>query len=221
MKVTISPSLLSANIYNLEKDFEIFNEKGIEVIHIDLMDGHYVPNITFGIYQIEALRKLTKAEFDVHLMVTDPDMFIMPLFDAGVNAITVHAESSLHMYKTLVTIKELGMKTGVALNPATSLGALEHVFHLLDRVLIMSVEPGFGGQFFLHNSLDKIAKLNKIKQENNYDFTIQVDGGITADNIEEVIKVGARDIVIGSSLFKGDLSENIDKFWKIIEKLEI
>ncbi len=221
MKVTISPSLLSANIYNLEKDFEIFNEKGVEVIHIDLMDGHYVPNITFGIYQIEALRKLTKAEFDVHLMVTDPDMFIMPLFDAGVNAITVHAESSLHMYKTLVTIKELGMKTGVALNPATSLGALEHVFHLLDRVLIMSVEPGFGGQFFLHNSLDKIAKLNKIKQENNYDFTIQVDGGITADNIEEVIKVGARDIVIGSSLFKGDLSENIDKFWKIIEKLEI
>ena len=221
MKVTISPSLLSANIYNLEKDFEIFNEKGIEVIHIDLMDGHYVPNITFGIYQIEALRKLTKAEFDVHLMVTDPDMFIMPLFDAGVNAITVHAESSLHMYKTLVTIKELGMKTGVALNPATSLGALEHVFHLLDRVLIMSVEPGFGGQFFLHNSLDKIAKLNKIKQENNYDFTIQVDGGITADNIEEVIKVGARDIVIGSSLFKGDLSENINKFWKIIEKLEI
>ena len=154
-------------------------------------------------------------------MVTDPDMFIMPLFDAGVNAITVHAESSLHMYKTLVTIKELGMKTGVALNPATSLGALEHVFHLLDRVLIMSVEPGFGGQFFLHNSLDKIAKLNKIKQENNYDFTIQVDGGITADNIEEVIKVGARDIVIGSSLFKGDLSENINKFWKIIEKLEI
>ncbi len=221
MKVTISPSLLSANIYNLEKDFEIFNEKGVEVIHIDLMDGHYVPNITFGIYQIEALRKLTKAEFDVHLMVTDPDMFIMPLFDAGVNAITVHAESSLHMYKTLVTIKELGMKTGVALNPATSLGALEHVFHLLDRVLIMSVEPGFGGQFFLHNSLDKIAKLNKIKQENNYDFTIQVDGGITADNIEEVIKVGARDIVIGSSLFKGDLSENINKFWKIIEKLEI
>ena len=221
MKVTISPSLLSANIYNLEKDFEIFNEKGVEVIHIDLMDGHYVPNITFGIYQIEALRKLTKVEFDVHLMVTDPDMFIMPLFDAGVNAITVHAESSLHMYKTLVTIKELGMKTGVALNPATSLGALEHVFHLLDRVLIMSVEPGFGGQFFLHNSLDKIAKLNKIKQENNYDFTIQVDGGITADNIEEVIKVGARDIVIGSSLFKGDLSENIDKFWKIIEKLEI
>ena len=221
MKVTISPSLLSANIYNLEKDFEIFNEKGVEVIHIDLMDGHYVPNITFGIYQIEALRKLTKAEFDVHLMVTDPDMFIMPLFEAGVNAITVHAESSLHMYKTLVTIKELGMKTGVALNPATSLGALEHVFHLLDRVLIMSVEPGFGGQFFLHNSLDKIAKLNKIKQENNYDFTIQVDGGITADNIEEVIKVGARDIVIGSSLFKGDLSENINKFWKIIEKLEI
>ena len=221
MKVTISPSLLSANIYNLEKDFEIFNEKGVEVIHIDLMDGHYVPNITFGIYQIEALRKLTKAEFDVHLMVTDPDMFIMPLFDAGVNAITVHAESSLHMYKTLVTIKELGMKTGVALNPATSLGALEHVFHLLDRVLIMSVEPGFGGQFFLHNSLDKIAKLNKIKQENNYDFTIQVDGGITADNIEEVIKVGATDIVIGSSLFKGDLSENINKFWKIIEKLEI
>ena len=221
MKVTISPSLLSANIYNLEKDFEIFNEKGIEVIHIDMMDGHYVPNITFGIYQIEALRKLTKAEFDVHLMVTDPDMFIMPLFEAGVNAITVHAESSLHMYKTLVTIKELGMKTGVALNPATPLAVLEHVFHLLDRVLIMSVEPGFGGQIFLPNSLDKIAKLNKIKQENNYDFTIQVDGGITADNIEEVIKKGARDIVIGSSLFKENLSENIDKFWKIIEKLEI
>lgn len=221
MKVTISPSLLSANIYNLEKDFEIFNEKGIEVIHIDLMDGHYVPNITFGIYQIEALRKLTKAEFDVHLMVTDPDMFIMPLFDAGVNAITVHAESSLHMYKTLVTIKELGMKTGVALNPATSLGTLEHVFHLLDRVLIMSVEPGFGGQIFLPNSLDKITKLNKIKQENNYDFTIQVDGGITVDNIEEVIKAGARDIVIGSSLFKGNLSDNIDKFREIIEKLEI
>lgn len=212
MDIIISPSLLSANVCNYAEDFRVFNQKDIKSIHIDLMDGHYVPNISFGLDQIASLRKLTDAEFDVHLMVTDPDKFVETLVEAGANSITIHAEVATHLYKSIHYLKSFGIKAGVAINPATSLQCLEYVYPLLNRVLIMSVEPGFGGQAFVPFALEKIRQLNKIKEDGNYDFTIQVDGGINIDNIEDVIKCGARDIVIGSSLFKQDLSENIDLF---------
>lgn len=212
MEVIISPSLLSANVCNYSEDFRIFNEKDIKVIHIDIMDGHYVPNISIGLGQVAALRKLTKAEFDVHLMVTNPDEYVEALVEAGANSITIHSEVATHLYKSIHYLKSFGIKAGVALNPATPISCLEYVYPLLDRVLIMSVEPGFGGQAFVPFALDKISQLNEIKAKNNYGFTIQVDGGINLYNVEDVIKAGARDIVIGSSLFNDGLAENIDLF---------
>lgn len=212
MSIKICPSLLSANICNLEKDLKILEEKDIEVLHIDIMDGNFVPNIAFGIYQVEGIRKLNKMEFDSHLMVENADLFVEPLVRAGTNGITVHLESSKHLYRTLKNIKSFGIKAGVALNPSTPISSLEHVLPMLDRVLIMSVEPGFGGQKFIPFSLDKIRALDKIKKEKGYDFAIQVDGGINADNIKDVVNAGIDEIVIGSSLFKGCIEENIDKF---------
>ena len=212
MSIKICPSLLSANICNLEKDLKILEEKDIEVLHIDIMDGNFVPNIAFGIYQVGDLRKLNKMEFDSHLMVENADLFVESLVEAGTNGITVHLESSKHLYRTLKNIKSFGIKAGVALNPSTPVSSLKHVLPMLDRVLIMSVEPGFGGQEFISFSLDKIRVLDKIKKEKGYDFAIQVDGGINADNIKDVVDAGVDEIVIGSSLFKGCIEENIDKF---------
>ena len=218
MQIKISPSLLSADICNMQKDFEILNKKNIEIVHIDLMDGHFVPNITFGIYQIEKLRKLTKAEFDVHIMVENPDMYIKPLAEAGADAITVHQEAAPHIYRTITEIQKNNMKAGVALNPATPVENLGNIFEMLDRILVMSVEPGFGGQKFIDFSRKKIEKLRKIKRENTYKYVIQVDGGINSENIGEVIRCGAEDIVIGSSLFNGNLEENIDTFMEKIKR---
>lgn len=212
MSIKICPSLLSANICNLEKDLKILEEKDIEVLHIDIMDGNFVPNIAFGIYQVEGLRKLNKMEFDSHLMVENADLFVEPLVKAGANGITVHLESSKHLYRTLKNIKSFGIKAGVALNPSTPISSLENVLPMIDRVLIMSVEPGFGGQKFIPFSLDKIRALDKLKKEKGYDFAIQVDGGINVDNIKDVVNAGIDEIVIGSSLFKGCIEENIDKF---------
>lgn len=212
MEAIISPSLLSANVCNYSDDFKVFNKKDIKVVHIDIMDGHYVPNISIGLGQVASLRKLTDAEFDVHLMVTNPDEFVEALVEAGANSITIHSEVATHLYKSIHYLKSFGIKAGVALNPATPINCLEHVYPLLDRVLVMSVEPGFGGQGFIPFTLDKISKLNDIRTKNNYGFTIQVDGGINLDNIEDVIKAGARDIVVGSSLFLENLSNNIDLF---------
>lgn len=212
MDAVISPSILSANVCNYSEDFKVFNEKDIKVVHIDIMDGHFVPNISIGLDQVAALRKLTDAEFDAHLMVTNPDQFVETLVEAGVNSITIHSEVATHLYKSIHYLKSFGIKAGVALNPATPVSCLEYVYHLLDRVLVMSVEPGFGGQSFIPFSLDKIKLLDDIRTENGYNFTIQVDGGINLDNIENVIKAGATDVVIGSSLFKDNLSDNIDLF---------
>lgn len=211
MSIKICPSLLSANICNLEKDIKILDNKDIEVLHIDIMDGNFVPNITFGIYQVEGLRKITNAEFDAHLMVEDPDKFVEALVEAGVNGITVHVEACKHLYKTIRYIKSFGIKAGVALNPSTPVHLLEHVLPMLNRVLVMSVEPGFGGQEFIPFSIDKIAVLNNIKKEKNYDFDIQVDGGINDKNIKYVVDAGVNEVVIGSSIFNGNIESNIDK----------
>ena len=210
MSIKICPSLLSANVCNLEKDIKTLDSKNIEILHIDIMDGNFVPNITFGIYQVEAIRKITDAEFDAHLMVEDPDKFVEALVEGGVNGITVHVETCKHLYKTIRYIKSFGIKAGVALNPSTPIHCLEHVLPMLNRVLIMSVEPGFGGQEFIPFSIDKIQILNRIKIEKNYDFDIQVDGGINNQNIKAVVDAGVNEFVIGSSIFNGDIESNID-----------
>lgn len=221
MSMKICPSLLSANICNLEKDLRILEDNNIEVLHIDIMDGNFVPNIAFGIYQVEGLRKLNEMEFDVHLMVENPDLFVEPLVEAGADSLTVHFEASKHLYKTIRYIKSFGIKAGVALNPSTPISLLEHILPMLNRVLIMSVEPGFGGQEFIPFSLDKIKALNKIKKENGYDFDIQVDGGINIKNINDVVNAGVNEVVIGSSLFKGSIEENIKNFKSSLEPMYI
>lgn len=217
MSIKICPSLLSADICNLERDLKVLEDNNIDILHVDIMDGNFVPNIAFGIYQVAGLRKLNEMEFDVHLMVQDPDLFVEPLVEAGADSLTVHLESCKHLYKTINYIKSYGIKAGVALNPSTPVALLEHVLPMLNRVLIMSVEPGFGGQEFIPFSLDKIKALDKIKKEKGYDFEIQVDGGININNIREVEEAGVDEVVIGSSLFKGSIEENIKRFNNSLE----
>ncbi len=217
MSIKICPSLLSADICNLERDLKVLEDNNIDILHVDIMDGNFVPNIAFGIYQVAGLRKLNEMEFDVHLMVQDPDLFVEPLVEAGADSLTVHLESCKHLYKTINYIKSFGIKAGVALNPSTPVALLEHVLPMLNRVLIMSVEPGFGGQEFIPFSLDKIKALDKIKKEKGYDFEIQVDGGININNIREVEEAGVDEVVIGSSLFKGSIEENIKRFNNSLE----
>lgn len=218
MSLIIAPSILSADACNLEKDICILEKSSITSIHIDVMDGNFVPNIAFGIDQIKALRKITDMELDVHLMVNDPDRYIERIIEAGASCITVHEEACDHLYKTITFIKSFGIKAGVALNPATNIDNLKYVYKLLNKVLIMTVEPGFGGQKFIPLMKEKINDTRQIKQLGKYDFQIQVDGGIDFDNIMEVVALGATDIVIGSSVFKDrTIENNIKKFYDLLD----
>lgn len=215
MKVVLSPSILAADFSCLADDVQRLEKSGIEAIHLDVMDGHFVDNITFGPGVIKCLRQHTKTDFDAHLMVTKPDALLEGLADAGVNSITVHKEACLHLYHTLETIKKLGMDGGVVLNPATGYESLKYTAQdgLLKKVLIMSVEPGYGGQSYLPMSTQKIKDLAKWRDDNNYDFIIQVDGGVNINNINTIIDAGARDIVIGSAMFKNrQIEKNVQEF---------
>lgn len=216
MCIKISPSILGANFRNLEKDIRTLEVNGIKSIHIDVMDGNFVPNIAFGPDQIKMLRSISSdIEFDVHLMVANPDLFIDRLVEAGADSITVHAETCKHLYKTIYKIKSFGIKAGIALNPATPIEVIKHINNMINKVLVMTVEPGFGGQAFIPYMIDKLNELRQIKEKTNMEYDIQVDGGITLDNINEVVKAGANDIVVGSSLFAGgDLEEKIQLFNK-------
>lgn len=217
MSVIISPSMLGANFCNLEKDIKILEKSGITSIHIDVMDGNFVPNIAFGIDQIKMLTQITNMEIDVHLMINDADRYIESLVEAGADSITVHQEACPHLYKTLYLIKSFGIKAGVSINPATSLENLRYIFHLLNKVLIMTVEPGFGGQKFIPSMKQKIKDVRLIKVKANYQFEIQVDGGINKSNIKEVAELGVTDIVIGSSLFDSNgIENNIKEFYEIL-----
>ncbi len=218
MSMIISPSILGANLCNLEKDIKQLEKSGIKTIHIDIMDGNFVPNIAFGIDIVKALRSITNMELDVHMMVANPDLFIDSLVDAGADSITVHAETCPHLYKTIYTIKSFGIKAGIAMNPATSIEVIKYVSQMVNMVLIMTVEPGFGGQKFIPFMIDKINKVKEYKETNNLEYDIQVDGGINFENINEVIKAGANDIVIGSSIFNDNgIEENIKSFYKLLD----
>ena len=197
----LAPSILSADFSNLLKDIKMVEGAGCDMLHIDVMDGHFVPNITIGPLVIESLKGKTNLPFDVHLMIENPDKYISQFVKAGAYIISVHSETCPHLHRTIQLIKEHNVKAAVALNPATPLNVLEYVLGDLDMVLLMTVNPGFGGQDFIESGLSKIRALKKMIDDRGLDIDIQVDGGIKADNIKEIVKAGANIIVAGSAIF--------------------
>lgn len=202
--VKIAPSLLSANFADLTKDIRKLEEGKADYLHLDVMDGIYVPNITFGPPVIKKIRKVTELPFDVHLMIDRPERFIEDFVDAGADIITVHEESTMHLHRTIQIIKSFGIKAGVTLNPSTSLSTLEYIMDDIDLILIMSVNPGFGGQSFIPAMKEKIAKVREMIDERNLDIILEVDGGIKLDNAKEIIELGADLLVVGSGIFGAD-----------------
>ncbi|MFM7596066.1 MAG: ribulose-phosphate 3-epimerase [Flavobacteriales bacterium] len=197
----VSPSLLSCDFANIQRDVEMLNESAAEWIHIDVMDGVFVPNISFGIPILSAVRKHTQKVLDVHLMIANADAYLSEFKKAGADIITVHAEACPHLHRTIQAIKDLGLKAGVALNPHTPLSILNHVLKDLDLVLIMSVNPGFGGQKFIPEAVQKVKDLKQMKQDRNADFIIEVDGGVNSENAPLLSEAGANALVAGSFVF--------------------
>ena len=212
----LSPSLLSADFTNLKSDLEVLDKNGVKYLHLDVMDGMFVPNISFGPMIIKQLRPLTNMVFDVHLMIEEPDRDVQNFKDSGAYILTVHYEACKHLHRTISYIKSLGMKAGVSLNPATNIDVLDYVLEDLDLVLIMSVNPGFGGQSFIPSAIDKIKNLRKKIDERNLNVIIEVDGGVKTTNVKDVIEAGADLIVSGSDVFV-DKENRIKAYKEIFE----
>ena len=219
--VKLAPSILSADFADLLKDIKVVENAGAEWLHIDIMDGHFVPNISFGPMVMKAVQGKVDMVFDVHLMIENPDQYIKEFVDAGADIITVHQEACPHLHRTIQLIKSYGVKAGVSLNPGTSLATVEEVLPELDMVLIMSVNPGFGGQSFIETSLDKIKRLNDMIVSRNLTMDIQVDGGVKLDNVKSVLDAGATSIVAGSAVFKADdVTKRVHDFKEIFKAYE-
>ena len=211
--IKISPSILSADFSKLGNEIKSLEESGADLIHIDVMDGHFVPNITIGPDVIKKLRKYTKLPFDVHLMISPVHKYIKDFAMAGSDIITIHPEATNDLKESIFLIKELNKKVGISLNPNTKINTIETYLNNIDLVLIMSVFPGFGGQKFIPETIKKIKDLKKIKDKNNYSFDIEVDGGVNFSNSKDIINAGANILVSGTTVFKennGDIKKNIE-----------
>lgn len=214
----ILPSLLNANTYNIKEQLQILKDKGIDHLHVDVMDGQFVPSQAFGPNTVNDLKKMTDFKLDVHLMIEDPEKHI-PLYK-NADIITVHYESTRHLYRAIQLIKNMGLKACVAINPATSVSMIEEVLPMLDQVLVMTINPGVPGEKFIAQTMTKIEKLNQLKKEKNYHFNIEVDGNVNKDTINECLKAGANMFVSGSYVFNGSIPDNIDSLLEEVKKYE-
>ena len=212
----LSPSILAADFSRLGEQIHELDEAGAQYVHIDVMDGMFVPSISFGMPLMKSIRPCTDRIFDVHLMIEEPVRYIDDFAEAGADLITVHAEACKHLDRTIEAIKEKGLLAGVAINPATPLSAIEWVLPKVDMVLIMTVNPGFGGQKLIPYTLDKVRALRAMSEKADLKTDIEVDGGINLENVTEAMDAGANIIVAGSAVFRGDVGENVERFLNIL-----
>ena len=217
MEYILSPSILSADFAKLGADVKEAADAGAQWLHIDVMDGTFVPNISFGFPVIKSIRDLTDIVFDVHLMIEEPGRYVDEFVKSGADLITLHAESTKHLHRAIQQVKAHGCKVGVSLNPATPLSALDHVLEEIDMVLIMTVNPGYGGQSYIQGMNQKIRDLRKIITEKGLNVDIQGDGGVKADNIQAIKECGANVFVAGSAVFNGDITANVKELLKLME----
>ncbi|MBP8983838.1 MAG: ribulose-phosphate 3-epimerase, partial [Coprothermobacter sp.] len=212
-------SLLSADLWCLKDQLDVLKQYQVDTLHVDVMDGNFVPNISMGVPLVESLRKHSDFSLDVHLMIANPERFIETFREAGADLLTVHVEATYHIHRLIQQIRNVGCKAGVSLNPGTPLELIKPILHMVDLVLVMSVNPGFGGQDFLPETLSKVKMLHQWKQEReDYKYIVEVDGGINRSNVEQVLNAGAEWIVSGSGVFKGDLKTNLDQLNEILLK---
>jgi ribulose-phosphate 3-epimerase len=210
--IELAPSILSADFARLAEQVQAAAEGGATLMHVDVMDGHFVPNLTVGPPLVASLRKATQLPLDVHLMIEDADEFITAFIDAGADWVSVHQEACIHLNRTLEHIRSKGAQVGVVINPATPIGTLEEVLDIVDYVLIMSVNPGFGGQKFIPSSLDKVRRLVMKRAERRLDFRIEIDGGVSLDNVASIVRAGAEVLVAGNAVFgKGNPREDAER----------
>lgn len=216
----LAPSLLSADFYNLENQIKILEKNKIEYLHLDCMDGIFVPNISFGPLVIKKLRSKTDMIFDTHLMIENPERYIEDFHNSGSDIITIHFEATKHPHRVIQKIKALGKKAGIALNPATPVSSLECLGDLVDLILIMSVNPGFGGQSFIEISKKKVVQAREFIKSTNRDILLEIDGGIKRSNVKEIIDLGVDLIVSGSDIFNGEVEKSLNEYDKILKESE-
>lgn len=218
----IAPSILAADFARLDQEIQAVKRGGASVIHLDVMDGHFVPNISFGPPVIHAIRQATDLFLDTHLMIEDPDRYVADFVKAGAQRLTIHQEACRHLNRSLQLIRDHDILPGVAINPATPVSLLEEVVDLVDLVLVMSVNPGFGGQKFLPSALLKMRQLDRIRRERGLHFHIEVDGGIGLENVQDVVRSGCDIVVAGSSVFgKGDPAANVEALRQAVEQAQL
>ncbi len=218
--IRIAPSILSADLLRLEEQVNAVAENGAGFIHVDVMDGHFVPNLTFGPNMVKALKRITDVPLDVHLMISNPDTYIEAYARAGADILTVHQEACTHLHRTIQTIHNQGIKAGISLNPATSLSTIENVLDDMDLLLIMTVNPGFGGQKFIPQGLKKIAEARKMIDAAGRDILLEVDGGVDTQTVQSIVQAGARVLVSGSAIFgKADIVKALQELKTTAEKI--
>ena len=216
----LAPSLLAADFTRLGEQMRIIDQAGAQYFHYDVMDGQFVPNLSMGLPVLQSIRKITKKKLDVHLMIEHPERYISDFSDAGADIITVHAEACTHLDQTVRDIKREGIRAGVALNPATPLSVLDYILPELDMVLIMTVNPGYGGQKLIPYTIDKVRELRSLLQRRGLKTDIEVDGGVKLDNVDELLDAGANIIVAGSAIFAGDIAGNVENFLEHLKAAE-